>query len=362
MKYNAMNLALLTLILMLASCGEKLEEAPKKLRPLKYQTVRNSNAGVARTFSGTAEMDKTIELSFRSSGILSEFDLVLGQRVKKGQLLARLDNVQARLSYEQALTNLNSAASNLKTTRLGLDRARNLFEKGSTALSQYESAKNAYQTALESYESAKRGVGIQKEQIEFGYLYAPWDGVIAEVNVEVNENVNPGQAVAVLNAGNTMEISLGLPESVINQVAIGDTLEVRFTSLLGNRRKAIVSELSPSVSRVTSTYPLRARLLGESDNVKSGMSADVTFHLDRNPARQDLLFVPPQAVGEDENGRYVFVVKTESGKTIVRKQQVTLGDLGNAGFDIRSGLNLGDTIATAGLQTLLDRQEVKLFQ
>ena len=69
------------------SCSEKKEEAEKFVRPVKYEEVGYLGGGKIRTFSGTAQTDKIINLSFRSSGILTQFDVKLGQTVKKGQLL-----------------------------------------------------------------------------------------------------------------------------------------------------------------------------------------------------------------------------------------------------------------------------------
>ena len=162
--------------------------------------------------------------------VITKLDIKLGQKVKKGKLLAKLDNKQARLSYENAKSSMNSAKSQMNTAKLNLDRVRSLYEKGSSALSNFESAKNSFATAQQNYQSAERNVKIQKEQINFGYLYAPEDGVIATVTSEIDENVSPGQTVAILNSGTNMQISLGLPESIINRVKQGMSVNVHFTS------------------------------------------------------------------------------------------------------------------------------------
>ena len=73
-----------------------------------------------------------------------------------------------------------------------------------------------------------------------------------------------------------------------------------------------------------------------------------------------VLTVPANAVGEDSDGRFVFIIKDDKDTAIVQKQKVTIGDLTSNGFEITSGLNVGQKIATAGLQTLLDGQKVKL--
>ena len=198
MKYIFRSAGIITLALVLfTACGGEEATEQKVLRPVVYQTVSLQGELNQRTFNGTAETDKVINLSFRNSGIITRFDMALGQRVRKGQLLGQLDNVQARLAYEQAVAQLNSQESQVKTAKLSYDRTRSLYEKGSASLSDFENAKNAYQNAESGFESAQRSVDIQKEQINYGYIYAPENGIIASVNAEIDENVSPGHNIHI---------------------------------------------------------------------------------------------------------------------------------------------------------------------
>ena len=359
-QFVTLFIIILTGSLFTACSGEKKTEE-NFLRPVKYQEVSYLGGGKIRTFSGTAETDKIINLSFRSNGIITEFDMKLGQKVKKGQQLARLDNVQSRLAYEQSLTQLSSAESQMNTAKLSLNRVRSLYEKGSAALSDFESAKNAYKTAQESYKSAKRGVDIQKEQIQYGYIYAPEDGVISAVYSEIDENASPGQTVAILNSGTDMEITLGIPESSINGVQENMMVDVDFTSLEGQKFKAKVTEVSPAVDVNTATYPVKVTVVNPSKDIKSGMAANVSFDFGTEQKATDrVLVVPASSVGEDSEGRFVFLIQQADTTAVVKKQRVTIGALSTKGFEIKSGLSFGQKIATAGLQTLLDGQAVKL--
>ena len=90
------------------------------------------------------------------------------------------------------------------------------------------------------------------------------------------------------------------------------------------------------------------------------MAANVTFDFGDREASNTTLVVPANAVGEDSNGRFVFLIEGEGESAKVKKQAISIGDLTTEGFEIQSGLTLGQKIATAGLQTLLDGQEVKL--
>lgn len=352
----------LAMLLLMASCKEEVQEE-KIVRPVKYAEVGYLQGDRIRTFSGSSRTEKIINLSFRNSGIIISFDIGLGQQVRKGQLLGQLDNVQARLAHEQAVTQLNSAMSQMNTAKLNLNRVETLYEEGSLSLSDFEAARNSYRTAQQSYESAKRSVAIQEEQIRFGYLYAPENGTISGITAEVDENVSPGQVVAVLNAGTDMEISLGIPESVINEVRPGLKATVGFTSLPGRSYTGVVTEVAPAVDAATATYPVRVRLAEDAEEVKSGMAASVTFNFSDNKEQQpDRLVVPAYAVGEDSQSNFVFVIREVDSALVVKKQPVNLGELTSEGFIVLSGLDRGERIATAGLQTLLDGQEVKLYK
>ena len=196
---------------------------------MKFTEVTYLGGDKSRSFSGTAKTEKIVNLSFRSTGIITKLDMKLGQKVNKGQLLGTLDNVSARLSYESAVESKNSSESQMNTAKLALNRMRTLYEKGSASLSDYESAKNSYRTAVASFESSKRSVAIQQDQIRFGYLYAPEDGVISSVSAEVDENVSPGSVVGVLNAGTAIEIRIG-SEHQVAQVSGIDFLVGRNSS------------------------------------------------------------------------------------------------------------------------------------
>jgi RND family efflux transporter MFP subunit len=346
-------------LLFMVSCGKEEKKEAAAIRPVKFEEVNYLGGDKVRSFSGAAKTEKIINLSFRNSGIITELNMKLGQTVKKGELLGRLDNVSARLNYESSIESKNSSESQMNTAKLNLNRIRKLYEKGSSSLSDYEDAKNSYRTAVASFESSKRSVAIQKDQIQFGYLYAPEDGAIASVSAEVDENVTPGQAIGVLNAGTAIEISLGLPESVINAVKKEMKVKVTFTALKDETFNAIITEVAPALDSNTSTYPVTVMVTDSDERIKSGMAANVLFEFVQDVA-EEIIVVPASAVGEDGESRFVFLVEGDKEKANVKKQAITIGDLTPEGFEVSSGLKKGQKVATAGLQTLLDGQEVKI--
>ena len=104
MKHLPHVLLLTTATLLLTACGEEPVKEEPVIRPVLYQQVNFAGGGKQRTISGTSKSDQVIKLSFRSNGILSELNMTLGQKVAQGDLLGKLDNIQAQLNYENSIS------------------------------------------------------------------------------------------------------------------------------------------------------------------------------------------------------------------------------------------------------------------
>ncbi len=350
------------IFLTLNACKKEVEKKEEVLRPVRYETVGALGVQKTRTFSGIAKAGDKIELSFRSSGIISKVNVSKGQKVKKGDLIAKLDNVEANLAYEQTISALNSAKSAMNTAKSELDRMKSLYEKGSKSLSEYEKTKNSYQNALSQYESAKRNKGIQATQLSYGVITAPKDGLIADTEGGVGERVSAGHQFAILNAGDQMKIEVGLPENVVNTVKTGMKTVIAFSSLDQKTFDGTVLEVAPTVDDDAATYTTSIGIDTPTADIKPGMAAKVTFNFENaETASDNSIIIPVKSVGEDGDGNFVYVIESEDGVTgVIKKQTIEIGELTTAGFKVKKGLSEGQKIATAGLQTLLEGQKVKL--
>lgn len=363
MKFKSYIIFTLTIVFSLSSCKDKVKESEVVLRPVKYQVVGTSSAQNIRTFSGVAKAGDEIELSFRSNGIITKLNAKVGQKVKKGDLISKLDNVQAKLAYEQAISTLNTNKSAMIAAKSNLDRVKSMYENDSNSLSDYESAKNSYQSAYESYISSTRNRDIQQSQINYGYIKAPTDGVIAAKNKELNENVSAGEVIVVLNAGESINVVVGLPENVINKVKSEMETKLSFSAIENTVFNGHVIEVSPILDANSATYPVKIEVENPTKEIKPGMATSITFDFSTPLDEENInsLVVPLSAVGEDENGNFVFKIESSDDKMgKVIKQTIVVGKLAPSGIIVEDGLKSGDKIATAGLQTLLDGQNVSL--
>lgn len=159
-----------------------------------------------------------------------------------------------------------------------------------------------------------------------------------------------------------MNIALGIPESVINRLQQNMEVEVTFSALPNAAFLGSVVEISPALDANTSTYPIEVSIINPSSDIKSGMAASVTFNFAESVGNRESIIVPSNAVGEDQIGRFVFLIDDSAADNItVNKNYVEIGELTSEGFEITTGLMVGQKIASAGLQTLLDGQKVTLY-
>ncbi len=360
---SKINFITLAILIVVGSCGKTEEKKPEVIRPVKYQEVVPGGGIQARSFNGTAISGTETRLSFKVAGTINSLRVKIGEEVSKNALLATLDNSDYELEYERADAAVRNADANEEQAESNYERVRSLYENGSTSLSDYESAKAAYESAKANESAQKKARKLAKAQLEYTRLYAPIAGKISNIGAEVNENVASGQQILVLSAEGDLEVNLGVPESFISKVNVQDVVDVNFPAVPGQTLKGVVSEVSFSINSQTSTYPIVVKLTEENSSVRPGMAASVTF-INRlvDADEPDLLLVPAGAVGEDENGNYVFTLEAKDEFYVVNRQAVTVGDLTAEGFEISDGLVEGDLIATAGLQMLLEGMKVRLYE
>ncbi|HHP7241545.1 MAG TPA: efflux RND transporter periplasmic adaptor subunit [Cyclobacteriaceae bacterium] len=346
----------------LLACSSNEEKKGEVIRPVKYQKAGLGGGIKRRTFSGTAISGTETRMSFKVPGNIQSLQVKDGDEVKKNQLLVTLDATDYRLQYEQADAALKNAEAMLTQAKSNYERIRSLYENGSTSLSEFENAKANYESAKANENSAKQAKKLARSQLDYCRLYAPIQGTISSLTVEINENVRAGQAIMVLSSEGDLEVNLGIPESFITNVNVQDQVEISFSALTGEVFKGIVSEVSYSINNQTSTYPVVVKLVGDTKSIRPGMAASVTFSINTSkPGEPDVLRVPVAAVGEDETGNFVFVLEPSDEHYIVKRRPVTVGELTTFGFEILDGLEEGELIATAGLQILLEDMEVRLY-
>ena len=346
-------------VLGLASCGDEEPASEPELRPVRYQKVSVGNVETSRTLVGVARAGTEADLSFRVPGTVEEVQVALGEKVGKGEILARLDTVDYELQVQEAAAGLAQAEASLRKAEADYDRTRSLYENNNASRSELDASRAAAESARSQVDAASKRLDLSRQQLAYTVLRAPAEGAIALKDLEVNENVEAGTTVFMLTSGSFAEVEFAVPEMMIADLEEGMPVVVRFDAFPDREFEAEISEVGVAVTGSSATFEAVARLKEETPNVRSGMAAEVVsrFH---GASRQAGLVVPWVAVGEDRDGRFVFVVQPESeGTGIVNRRAVTLGEVGKE-IEILEGLEAGELLVTAGTRRLVDGMRVKL--
>jgi RND family efflux transporter MFP subunit len=284
----------------------------------------------------------------------------VGDRVKAGDPIARLDPVDYDLRVQDARASLTRAQAEARQAEASYERIMRLYENKNASRADLDAARAASEAAAAAVSSALQKLELAQANRSYTELAAPADGAISDVPVEVNENVRPGQVVAVLSSGSRPEVTATVPEALIGQIREGDPVRVTLDALPGRDLAATITEVGVTATRSGAAFPVTARINDEVEDLRPGMAAEVRFTFDGDDGRERLL-IPPSAVLEDRAGRFAFVLeRTGDGFGTVHRREVTVGELSDAGLEILDGLADGEAVVTAGVSKVQDGLRVRV--
>jgi RND family efflux transporter MFP subunit len=354
-------LAVLPLPIMISCAGDKSPPEPI-IRPVRILQVFAQGGSRVRTFSGVAQAGVESKLSFKVPGTIRRLNVGVGDSVSVGQVIAELDPEDYSLKLQDADAALTQARAQERNASASYTRVRNLYENRNASKQDLDQARAAFESAVANRESIEKRHELARHQLNYTRLKAPIGGSIAACRAEANENVQSGQTVVLLTSGSDLEVQVAIPEIIIAQVKEGSPVVITFDAIPRKEFSGRVTEVGVASTQMATTYPVTVRLDGPDPAVRSGMAADVSFRFESSGGRERF-FVPPVAVGEDREGRFVFIVDpTEPGFGIARRRAVTVGDMTGRGMEILEGLADGDRVVIAGVSKIHDGLKVKLPQ
>ncbi|MEO1370648.1 MAG: efflux RND transporter periplasmic adaptor subunit, partial [Acidobacteriota bacterium] len=228
-------------------------------------------------------------------------------------------------------------------------RVRLLYTNDNASRNELDAALANAESAKASYDAAVQTVRLAQLNIGYTRLTVPEDCSVAELNVEVSENVIAGQTIARVNCGKGWEVVLAVPESLIASFENGMTGVARFPSVPDQSFQGVVTEVGVGTG-TGRTFPVTLSLEEAPGDIRSNLAAEVTFRFTDRAGPIDALYVPPAAVVKDENGTFVLIVQPaeEPNAAVLRRRAVEVGEISELGLEILSGLDVGDRIVTAG--------------
>jgi membrane fusion protein (multidrug efflux system) len=292
---------------------------------------------------GSVAPTQGVYVTTEVAGQVSKIFAHSGQVVKAGDLLLQLDD-----SVDTA--DLKGLIAQRTLAKLQFERNSKLVKEKSVSRSDYDQSRA-------SLDSAEAAVAAKQAIIHKKSIIAPFGGQLGIADINLGQYLSPGDAIVVLQALDPVYVDYYLPERHLPQVSVGQSVEVSVQAWPGRRFTGVISAIDPGVDRGTRSLRLRATLENPERLLRPGMFAEVDTVL---PLRDDILTVPRTAVTYNPYGESVFVVVEEDGALLVRNRPVKTGEARDARVEIRSGLEAGEQVVTAGQNKLRNGQSVTI--
>lgn len=341
-------LAALSLTALLAGCGDPApaEQSGPPPRPVQVVEVALRPLDADQTFVGVIRARREIDLSFRVGGKVAQRLVEVGDRVKAGDVIARLDPKDLELQLESAEAEFAAATANLNQTSAEDSRYRTLTQRGFASNADLDRKSVAKEEAVGRLERAKRSLDLARNQHDYANLVADVDGVVISTAAEPGQVLVSGQTVARIARLDEKEAAVALPETAL-AAARSDTATVTLWAEPGRAYKARLRELSPQADATSRTYAARFALEGADDTVALGMTATVAL---RPSIQVDVARLPLSAVFDKGLGPRVYVVDAKT-KTLAARPVEVAGYTADSVL-VAAGLNAGESVVTMGAQTL----------
>ncbi|GBC61330.1 efflux RND transporter periplasmic adaptor subun it [Desulfonema ishimotonii] len=327
--------------------GNEKDAAEEIIRPVRAVKLTDVEMSGTRSFPGRAEAVREVNLAFEVAGTLVERQVNKGDRVTKGQVLARLDP----RDFENSL---NASKAEEARARANYNRIARAAATGAVSKQDLTNAKADLNVAVAD-------VKIKAKAMEDTHLVAPFDGTIAATYLENHQQIQAKQQVLRLVDNSEIEFTVNIPEKMISAIPRMTDISVRFDAFPDRDIPAKIKEVGTEASRTTRTWPVTLIMAQPGDiEILPGMAGKSFGWSDiRDEMRGTGFEIPVAAVFENNGKSHVWVIDEKSGA--VSRRAVSTGGLTNDGILIREGVGADQWIATAGVHHLEEGQKVRIM-
>jgi RND family efflux transporter MFP subunit len=320
------------LLLLLALPGARAAE------PVATATAQYRDVHDVYTADGTVEAVKQSTVAAQISGRIVEVRFDVGDYVKKGEVIVRIDEREVSDAHASARAQLAQAQATLANAQAHYERTRELFTRKFVSQAALDKALADYRAAQAQLEAAAAAVSQAATVKSFATVTAPYSGVVAARHVELGETVTPGKPLMTGFDPNDLRVVADLPQVQVNRIGRDVAVDVEFPAL-GERIRARSITVAPAADARTHTTRVRVTLPRYVKGAYPGMYARVHFAL----GRVRKLVVPVSAVVRRTELTGVYVVADDDA---IRFRQVRLGEtIGGAEAEVLAGLRPGERIA-----------------
>lgn len=344
------------LAVLLSACG-KQPAAPEPQRAVRTQLVSASTAGASHEYAAEVKARVESRLSFRVSGKLLSRPVNLGDTVKAGQVLARIDGQDLRLAEAAASAAVMAARTNRDQAGADYKRFVDLQRQGFISAAELERRDSAFKAAQAQLEQARAQSDVQGNQAGYAQLVADGAGVVTGVEAEPGQVLAAGTPVVRVALDGPRDVVFSVPEDQVARVkAVAGTAGALKVRLWGSDQTypLTLREVAAAADPVTRTFLVKADA-GKLD-VRLGQSATVVLEL---PQVAGIIKLPLAAVLQQGGKTSVWVL--DGASMTVKPVPVQVGGAEGNDVVIAGGLSAGQEVVVAGVHVLSPGQKVKRY-
>jgi multidrug efflux system membrane fusion protein len=358
----------------LAACHGRpaVEAPPAAVVALPVHADSGAEGGQSLRYPVEAAARYANPMSFRVAGKIVERTVRLGDAVRRGTVVARLDAADAEKQAAAARAALDAAEHRLTFAQQTLDRDTAQFAQHLVAESALEQTQDAYSAARSARDQAADQWVVARNTLLYHALVADHDGVITSENADTGQYVAAGQAVYGLAWTGDIDVNLDAAAGDLGRMSIGQPADVTFSALPGRRFAARVREVAPAADPQSRTYRVKLTLTGGpgADAVRLGMTGDALLspaaaggeHPVVDAARAaataaPVFKIPSTAIFHQGSAPAVWVIR--GGDSTLELRPVTVRTYTERAAVVTSGLAEGDSLVLAGVHTVFAGQHVR---
>lgn len=357
-------LSIVAAAVMLPACSKK-EAAPEPVRAVKLVTVGEGQIESAQEYSGDVRARVESRLGFRVAGKITKREVELGQHVKAGQVLARLDARDYQLSADAARAQLASATTQRDLAEANAKRFRTLRAQNFISAAEMERYEANLKAAQASLDQARAQLSSQSNQENYTQLLADADGVVTAVEAEPGQVVAAGTPVVRIAQDGARDAVFSVPEDRRSTIKPGQGVKVRPWSDESRVINALVREVAASADPATRTYVVKAALQG-ADLPALGATVHVMpegMGVSREAVGSQVIKLPTTALRQEGgNGQGTAVWLYDAASSSVKLQPVQIASADGNEAVIASGLQPGMQVVATGAHVLTPGQKVTVYR
>lgn len=334
-------------------CAPELAAQKPPAAPVRYTEARAHALRRALVLPGSVESRVNSVVAAEVEGLVLELAAREGDRVEKGQPLARLRTTPLEIRLEITEAQLKEAESRMKLAERNLERARDLFASKVLSQQQLDEAFfefNAWQGRVSSLKATAAGIRLDIERCT---IRAPFNGAVVRKRTEVGEWIGVGDPVVEMLSLDELEVRVEVPEGYFRLLGLDGAASISFESLPGLEVSGRVSAIIPQADPQARTFPVKVRIGNARGRIGVGMLAQVSF-AGRETYRATV--VPKDAVIRRGVQQFVYLMNGDNTVSLV---PIQTGTAVGAWVSVQEGIQPGQKIITRGNERLQPGQVVQ---